>query len=291
MVSTITFNPILTTNAAGSFNRQTTGYIQGIALDDPATRNALKGGYLLASEALPMWGGVGITTGIPGATGTPNSSLGQAIGRATALGPATSGQQALGLLTGFSVFNQDHSMINSPQSPVPLAAALMGLTWYQLGSNARIAVAIDPVLADLESFLTKSLVSWDFGAQRLIPYVAAYPAVAFTSLSWSGNVASGTTASPHGLAPGEDFVIAGVVPTGYNGSFTAIAGTTGSTVKFALTPNPGAVTTLGGILAGGGALPCAVLDVQIGNSMTVDYDPDTGFATWNREGSTAIIQI
>ena len=34
-----------------------------------------------------------------------------------------------------------------------------------------------------------------------------------------------------------------------------------------------------------------VLSVEVGNSMTVSYDPVTGFATWNRSGTTAIILI
>ena len=44
-------------------------------------------------------------------------------------------------------------------------------------------------------------------------------------------------------------------------------------------------------VTGGGILPVRVLEVQVGNSMTVNYDPVTGFATWNRSGSCAVIQI
>ncbi len=291
MSSQININPVLTTNALGSFSVESTGYIVGVALDDPAIRNALKGGYLLASETKPMWGGVGISTIIPGGANTPANELGQGIGRATTLAAATSGQQAIGKLTGFSVFNQDHSMINTPQSPVPLAASLMGVNWYQLGSNARIPVAIDDALADLEGYLTESLVSWDFDQQRLIPYVAAYPANVLTAISWTLGVVTATTTTNHGVGVGDDFTIAGVTPAGYNGTFTAIAGTATDTLKYNLASDPGAETVLGTLVAGGGPLPCKILDVQIGNSMTVAYDPVTGFATWNRSGSTAVIQI
>ena len=34
-----------------------------------------------------------------------------------------------------------------------------------------------------------------------------------------------------------------------------------------------------------------VLDVLVGNSMTVNYNSVTGFATWNRSGTIAIILI
>ena len=55
--------------------------------------------------------------------------------------------------------------------------------------------------------------------------------------------------------------------------------------------DPGAYVGGGQVDAGGGALNVKVLDIQVGNSMTVNYDPVTGFATWNRNGSTAIILI
>ena len=47
----------------------------------------------------------------------------------------------------------------------------------------------------------------------------------------------------------------------------------------------------GTVLAGGGALDVDVIDMNVGNSMTVEYNPTTGFATWNRQGDCAIILI
>jgi hypothetical protein len=75
------------------------------------------------------------------------------------------------------------------------------------------------------------------------------------------------------------------------GTFTAIAGTTGTTLKYALAADPGVDLVTGQLDAGGGALNVRVLDVQVGNSMVVSYDPDTGFATWDRSGSAALILI
>jgi hypothetical protein len=307
MVANVAFNPMQTTNGQGSFNVSSVGFMQGCALDDPAARYRLRGGYLAATETLPMWGGVGISEVIPGATGTPSAVLGPGLTRATSVGPATTGQQAAGILTGFSVFDQDHSMLMTPQSPVPLAGSGMQVNYYSFGSNARIPVAIDPVLADLESYLTRSLVTWDFSQQRLIPYVAGYPANVFTALTraLTGGVyvATATTTSNHGVAVGDDFTVSGCVPAAYNGTWTAIAGTTGETLVWSLgtATDPGAETTLGTLVAGGGALgpgvtgggilPVQVLDIEVGNSMTVSYNAATGFATWNRSGSVAIIQI
>lgn len=211
MVATVGFNPSITTNASGSFNIQTTGYIQGTALNDPAIRNELAGGILATSETTPMWGGVaimenipaGITAGVIPETGTANE-LGGSIQRA----------DTNAHLTGFSVFDQDHAMINFPQSPVPTALSGMLVNFYRLGSLARIAVAIDPALVTLEGGLITQQVSWDFTNQKIIAFD-------------------------------------------------------------------------GGI----GALNVKILDVQVANSMTVDWDSVNKFATWNREGSTAIILL
>lgn len=152
----ISINPSLTTNAAGSFNTSSLGFIQGIALDDPAIRNELAGGYLKASETLPMWGGVAIEE----LTGDVGESRGNQVLRAA--GYTT--------LTGFSVFNQNHAAINSPQSPVPLSAVGMLTNFYRLGSGARIPLKVDPALISAEGSIITQQVSWDFTLQMIVAY-------------------------------------------------------------------------------------------------------------------------
>lgn len=196
----ISINPSLTTNAAGSFNIQSLGFIQGLALDDPSVRNELAGGYLDAAETVPMWGGVAIDELIAAVTESRGPSIKRAVSNVT--------------LTGFSVFNQNHAAISSPQSPVPLTPSGMLVNFYRLGSGARIPLKIDPALVTLEGEIITTQVSWDFANQKIIAYD-------------------------------------------------------------------------GGI----GALDVRVLEVAIGNSMTVTYDAGTGFATWNKSDSVAIVVI
>lgn len=284
MSGQISFNPFVTSNAAGGFGTQWNGYIQGTALDAPNARFNLAGGVLDSAQTLPMWGGVGISEFVSATPLTPAGSLGGGIKRALLLTGTTQ-------LTGFSVFDQNHSAINTPQSPVPLVAVGGTLNFYRLGSGARIAVAADPALTTLTSDVVATQVSWDFAQQKLIPYNAAYAANVITAATWSAGSVSLTTTSAHGLSVGSVFTITGFTPAAYNGTFTALAGTTGSTIVYALTPDPGADTVQGTLVAGGGALPCQVLDIQVGNSMTVSYDTTTGFATWDRAGTTAIILI
>jgi len=133
---TISINPVITTNAAGTFTVSLDGMIQGMAMDDPAVRFQLTGGQLAQTETLPMFGGIPIAENLPPTGYLADSSLQNVISRA-AVG---------GTLTGFSVFNQNHAMINSPQSPVQQADKGMLVNFYRLGSRARIAFAMDPAL-------------------------------------------------------------------------------------------------------------------------------------------------
>lgn len=294
----INYNPVLTTVAAGTFNTQSQGYIQGTALNDPVVRYQLSGGYLGLSETLPMWGGVGVGIQIPGAASTPDKTYGPAIVRATGL-TATS---ATGL-AGFSVFDQANAMVNFAGSEVPLAASGMTVSFYELGSLARIAVAVDPALVSLAGGAIGQQVSWDFTAQRLVKYTPTYAANTITGAVWASTSGGQTTftvsSDPTAYATaGVTIDVTGVVNTGgtstsaFNGSFIVVSSTsTTIVVTQAASVSPGTYASGGSVVAGGGALPVKVLDVAAGNSMTVSYNSATGLANWTRSGSCAIIQI
>jgi hypothetical protein len=302
MVATISFNPVLTSNAAGSFNIQSDGYIQGQAMDSPNTRNDLAGGVLASTETKPMWGGVAISENIPSSTINATNTLvplGGQIIRATTQSLNTAGQ-----ITGFSVFDQAHGMINSPQSPVPQSGTGMLVHFYRMKSFARIAVACDPSLVSLQTGVITQQVSWDFTNQILQPYDASTATQSVTSMTWSstngGQVAVVVAAASLVGAVGDTFTISGATNSGtagnsvVNGSFVANTWTDNQHFTFLL---PGTSTTIGTIAGtillnmGIGALPVNVLDVQVGNCMTVNYNAGTGFLTWNRNGSCALIQI
>lgn len=134
MVAQLNINPVPTSNAAGTFSITLDGFMQGMAMDDPAMRYQLTGGQLAATETLPMWGGCAVCEVL--AAGEPSATKPNVI-RATS---AT-------MFTGFSVFNQNHAMINTPQSPVPVALPGMLVNLYRFRSLARIPLAADPALA------------------------------------------------------------------------------------------------------------------------------------------------
>lgn len=299
MVATVSFNPGITTNAAGSFNVSSVGLIQGTAYDSPNTRFDLAGGILATTETLPMWGGVGVTELIPGASGGPSVTLGGVIARATALTGSTA-------LTGFSVFDQAYGMFNTPQSPVPLAGSSMSVNFYRLGSSARIAVKCDPSLQSLIGGIITPQVSWDFNDQLLQPYDASTATIAASSTVTWANTSGGQLTFPvanwtGAFQPvaGDILNVSGATNSGTGGtavinkSFVVVSATS-TQVILAAPAAAGVYGTIGGspvLNFGTGALNVKVLEVQVGNCMTVEYDPITGFATWNRNGTCAVILL
>lgn len=294
---TISIDPNVTTSALGTFNVQSVGLIQGTAYPDPATRFALAGGLLASAETLPMWGGVGVFENVPnGVTAlAPRVELGSYLGRATAL----TGSKAL---NGFSVFDQAYGMINSPQSPVPLASGGGQVMYYRLGSRARVAVACAPGLISLRGGPVGAQVSWDFASQQLVPYAPAYNAVTITGAVWALTSGGQTTFTVGTdltavLAAGDTIDVSGVVSTGgtgvgYNGAFVVVSVTsTTVVVTQASASSPGTYSSGGTVAAGGGALNVEVLDVQATNCITVSYNAVTNLATWNYNGSAAVILL
>jgi hypothetical protein len=291
----ITINPYLTTVAAGSFNTSAAGLTQGTFYDDPAARYSLAGGYVGSTETLPMWGGIGISEAT---AASGKTELGGSITRATSLTPAAADQ-----LTGFTVFNQAHAMISSPQSPVPLAGKGASVNIARLGSGLRVAVACDPSLIDLDGNVITQNVSWDFNTQRLQPYVASGATEAVSTMTWANTNGGRITvvmsvASVFNL--GDTVYVSGATNSGtggnsaVNGAFVIDTWTDNEHFTLAAPAAAGVIATIGGTIllnVGTGALPCKILEVQAGNSMTVQYDPTTGFATWNRSGTCAVILI
>lgn len=73
--------------------------------------------------------------------------------------------------------------------------------------------------------------------------------LAVTGASWAANVATVTVDGTHGIAEGDTIQFTGINPSGYNVSgATLLAGTTGNTLVFALTPDPGAYVSGGNVV-------------------------------------------
>ena len=289
--------PSLTTSGQGLFNgASSNGLIQGQTFPDPSTRNVLRSGIVSQSETIPMWGGVGVYADISPISSTgPSGVLGQVLGRANSLSGSTA-------LVGFTVFDQAYNLVSDPNSPVGTAGSGQSINYYPLGSRARIAVACDPSLISLRGGLINAQVSWDFTSQQLIPYSGAYSAATITNAVWASTSGGRTTFTvgtdlTSYINASDDIEVSGVVSTGgtgvgFNGMFSVVSiNSTTIVVTQVAASSPGTYSSGGTVLAGGGALPVTVLDVVPSGCMNVLYSTITGNATWNFNGSCAIIQL
>jgi len=165
-------NPNIQTVAQGTFGVSWDGLVQGTVMPDPETRFSLSGGWLDPASTQSVWGGMGISENVPTMQlATPPTLPQPAQGGRVAIATNLTGGATLLTLTGFSVFEQAHAMVNTPQSPVPLTDVYGQVMFHRLGSMARIVLQMDPTLA--ASLYDKPItqpVSWDFANQRIIAF-------------------------------------------------------------------------------------------------------------------------
>jgi hypothetical protein len=134
-MSSISFNPMVTTGAANSFLLQTQGYVQGTFLDDPAMRYQLEGGYVSSSQDTPLFGGLPI-------------SLAVADVGANQLGPACAAAGSLAEINAWCLFNQASAGIITGSSPVPTYSSGMSVNFARPGSLLRIVVPVHSTVID-----------------------------------------------------------------------------------------------------------------------------------------------
>ncbi|HAH1466598.1 hypothetical protein HCX06_00250 [Escherichia coli] len=286
-MANLSLNPMATTNAAGSFGVQSDGFIQGVALDDPANRFNLASGTVAATETKPLWGGLPVAELLPGVNSSPRGST---IRRAVSLAE----------IEGFTVFNQAHNGLTTPQSPVPLYASGMSVSFYRLGSNMRVPLKASAQVVALGTAgaSVKTPLAWDFVNNQVTTAAAAAFSGAdidTTAVTYSNGVATATTASAHGLTAGQYVKISGVDPAAYNGTVVVLTVPSTTTFTYAPASAPGgSATTQGAIGAVAQAditLPVKVISIESGNSKTVSYDSATGFLTWNNTDSCALVLL
>lgn len=289
-MASLSLNPMATTNAAGSFGVQSDGLIQGVALDDPANRFNLASGTVATSETAPMWGGLPVAELLPGTASSPRGSN---IRRATSVAE----------LEGFTVFNQAHNGLTTPQSPVPQYASGMSVSYYRLGSNMRVPLkaSADVVALGTAGASVKTPLAWDFVNNQLVTATAAtYSGGELTTIEMTVNngVVTAGFASAHGITAGKYITISGAAPAAYNGTYYVKSVPTALTLTFVPAVAPTAeATTQGSVAAPNAAaiaaftLPLKLISIQAGNSKTVSYDSATGFLTWNNTDSCALVLL
>lgn len=119
-------------------------------------------------------------------------------------------------------------------------------TTANLANYANFTVAMKGAFVTVELPATGT---WPSNSLVSIAYSGAWATNALTAITWAGGLVTATTTSAHGVLEGQSFTTIGCTPAGYNGTFTALPGTTGSTLVYALTVNPGAESVLGSLAA------------------------------------------
>lgn len=109
------------------------------------------------------------------------------------------------------------------------------------------------------------------------PFTGAWASNVLTNAAWTGGQATYTTTSAHGVAPGQTFNIVGCTPAGYNGTFVAQPGTTGSTLIANIASNPGAISIEGTLVASfyaSAGVPATEYSIATVFYTTLNYAPD-----------------
>lgn len=110
------------------------------------------------------------------------------------------------------------------------------------------------------------------------PTYRVWAANPFTAASWSGGAVTASTTNAHGIFPGDTVVISGATPTGYNGTFIALPGTTSSTLIYAVASNPGAyvsgATVVARLYASAG-VPADEFDWAAGFYRSLNFNPSS----------------
>lgn len=144
------------------------------------------------------------------------------------------------------------SLVGSVMSILDITAALPGVVTTLLNHGYAAGQVLAIAGVDPNTYNGAAVVA-EVITEKTFKLGTAFAANQLTALSWastSGGQITGTTTTAHGVTVGSTFVLSGCAPAGYNGTYVAIAGTTGSTLKGAQVVNPGSATVLGQLLAG-----------------------------------------
>lgn len=138
-------------------------------------------------------------------------------------------------------------------------------TYFYVTTNLQNRGLYDDTMKSIELFIES-------------PPKGTWAANVITDATYSTGLVTLTTTSAHGVHPGQFVTIAGFTPTGYNGTFMALPGTTGSTLIYAVTADPGSDTIQGTLLASlytSTSPPASQFDHASDFWRSLSYDPST----------------
>jgi hypothetical protein len=146
----------------------------------------------------------------------------------------------------FDVYNLTGSVL----SVVDITDDLPALVETDLNHGFPVGYVINIAGVDPSSPYDGDYVVMSVPSEKTFTLGKPYDQQGITAASWTTGVAEWTTVGAHGVTVGSTFQIVGVDPVGYNGTFVATGGTTGSTLEAAMVSDPGSYVADGDMLPG-----------------------------------------
>jgi phage tail sheath gpL-like len=125
------------------------------------------------------------------------------------------------------------------------------ISLYIGGDHVPVNIATTDTTDDIANAIVDAVMTWfgigTIGNQTSLPVKATMiagtpgPTQTITAATWNSgtNQTTYTTSAAHNFTVGNEVQISGVNPSSYNGTFTALTGTTGSTIVISMLSNPG----------------------------------------------------
>jgi len=180
----------------------------------------------------------------------------------------------------------NHTAVNFATTNTPVTTALVSQTATSTGAlGASTLVNLTSTSSSINAGMNVAGNGITSGT-TVSSYGVAAVIIAQT-VSYSAPNITLSTASNHNIAVGATVVVSGVTPTGYNGTFTAQTGTTGTTLVINVGSNPGAITALGTVTSNTAVLS-ASMTVPANTSLTFTNAALTGGSDGSTVTNTAV---
>jgi len=155
--------------------------------------------------------------------------------------------------------------------------------WDGVPSFLTFLAGFESTTAKTYFFVTTTLPNYTlYGGMKCVlalieaPRYGAWPADTISAATWSGGVVTATTTNAHTVKPGQFFKVSGGTPSGYNGTFLAQPGTTGSTLIYNVASDPGSYVSGASLVASlysSAGIPAAEFTNASDFFVTLNYAP------------------
>ena len=213
--------------------------------------------YSLSGSLASGTGGTYIPESVAELTAMATTFFAQGSGLSVYVLELGTGTPADGVTTLTAYITANPNSNYTPGAAGYFYAYLVPRRWDGLSSYLTMLASFESTTARTYFFTTSTLATYTAytNLEKCAfvtiesPSIGAYPANVLTAATYSGGIVTASTTTAHGVVAGNYFTISGCTPAGYNGTFLALAGTTGSTLVYAPLSALGSLTIAGTLVA------------------------------------------